>query len=106
MRFSEEIIQAVWEKGRAVADLDPNHWRQDQCGAWIFREHYDNPNSEFGWRILKVVPSEGETLENLRPFHWRNGFDLEHRCPVCRVVADRSGIAPGQTVNQPHNVDL
>lgn len=106
MTYSEEVIQAVWEKGRALPDLDPNEWRQDQCGAWMYREHYGNLNSEFGWKTLNVVPGGKEEPENLRPFHCQNSFDLEHRRPLCRVSADTSYIAPGQTVSQPRNTNL
>ncbi|MCX8049684.1 MAG: hypothetical protein N3A55_08505 [Methylohalobius sp.] len=106
MAFSEEVIQAVWEKGRAGPELDPTQWRQDQCGAWMCREHYNNFNSEFGWKILEVVPGGGEALAGLQPFHWQNTFDLEHRRPLCRVTADRSDVAAGQRVSQPRNINL
>ncbi|GAB6068420.1 hypothetical protein JCM13664_17400 [Methylothermus subterraneus] len=106
MTFSEEIIQAVWEKGRALPDLDPTEWRQDQCGAWMHRQHYNHPNSEFGWRILQVAPGHWENPENLQPFHHQNTFDLEHRRPLCHLTADRSGVAPGQRVFQPRNIPV
>ncbi len=106
MAFSDEMIQAVWEKGRVLADLDPTEWRQDQCGAWIYRNHYNNVNSEFGWQIRNVVPGGGNELDNLQPFHWNNTFDLENAQPQCRVTADRSGVAPGQRVDQPRNSGL
>lgn len=35
--FSEETIQAVWEKAISVSNNDPNIWRQDECKAWIKR---------------------------------------------------------------------
>ncbi len=106
MTFSDELIQAVWEKGRVSPDLDPTEWRQDQCGAWICRAHYNNPNSEFGWRILEVVPGGPWEPENLQPFHWQNTFDLEHRRPLCRITADRSDVVPGQKVSQPRNITV
>lgn len=106
MEFSDEMIQAIWEKGRALSDLDPTEWRQDQCGAWIHRSHYNNVNSEFGWKIRNVIPGGGNELDNLQPFHWNNTFDLENGQPQCRVTADRSGVAPGQVVDQPRNIRL
>lgn len=72
---SEDIIQKVWEKAKIIANKDPNIWRQDQCGAWIYRGHYGNTDSEHGWVIDHITPvSHGGTnnLSNLRPLQWKN----------------------------------
>lgn len=103
MTLSDKMIQAVWEKGRGKRDRDPGEWRQDQCGAWLRREQYNNAESEYGWRILNIVPGGGDELENLQLFHWNNGFDIANGKPQCRITADRAGMAPTQSVDRPRN---
>ena len=103
MTFSEEIIQAVWEKARGVPGTNTMEWRQDQCGAWLHREQYNNENSEHGWKILSVAAGGGETIDSFQPFHYRNNFDIASARPKCQVKAERADIAPDQYVNKPHN---
>ncbi len=106
MPFSDAMIQAVWEKGRAMPDRDPTEWRRDQCGAWLHREQYGNGDSSYGWKIENVTPGGPDELDNLQPFHWNNTFDIANGKPRCRVTAERSGLAPGQRVGQPRNTGM
>lgn len=104
MELSDSIIQAVWEKARGMQDMNQDEWRQDQCGAWLQRDQYNNETSEFGWTILNISPGKPDTLENLQPFHCSNSFDIAIAKPQCHVSADRSDLAPGQSIDQPHNI--
>jgi len=106
MKFNDKTVQAVWDKGRAMPDRNPDEWRRDQCGAWLHREQYKNEKSEYGWKILKVVASGGNEVDHLQPFHWNNAFDIANHKPQCRVTADRAGLTPTQTVDQPRNNDV
>ena len=75
VKFSEEKIQKVWEKGEIVSGNDPERWRRDECKAWIGRKEHGDRNSDYGWEIDHIVPeSEGGTddLYNLRPLQWEN----------------------------------
>lgn len=103
MELSDNIIQTVWEKARGIQDMNQNEWRQDQCGAWLQRDQYNNEASEYGWTILKVSPDASNTPGNLQPFHCRNSFDIATGKPQCHVTADRTDLAPGQSIDQPHN---
>jgi hypothetical protein len=103
MGFAEEMIQAVWEKARGTSERDPTEWRKDQCGAWLRREQYNHPDAEFGWKVLNVVPGGGDKIEDLQPFHWRNSYDIANGQAHCQAIADRSGVAAGQSVGEPHN---
>lgn len=105
MAYSEDKIQAVWEKGRVIQDRDPTEWRQDQCGAWLNRHQYHS-ELEYGWRIENVEAGGGDVLDNLYPFHWKNTFDIENGKPKCLVTADRTDLAPGQHVDQPRNANV
>lgn len=103
MAIQDETVQAVWENARASMAHDPSQWRQDRCGAWLHRDHYDNAQSEFGWRILNITPGTAERMDELQAFHHANDFDVASGRAMCRVSADRGGLTPDQWVDQPRN---
>ncbi|MBC1188195.1 HNH endonuclease [Kluyvera sp. SCKS090646] len=74
-KWTEEDIQAVWEKADTASNNDKDKWRKDQCGAWISRDKYGDRNSVYGWEIdhIKTVSNNGtDELSNLRPLQWEN----------------------------------
>jgi len=103
MRLSEQLIQQVWEKGRASTDISADQWREDECGAWIAREDYGKADSDFGWKIVNVTSGAPNTPENLRPFHIRNDYDVANHQPKRRVTADRTGLATFERSLDPRN---
>jgi hypothetical protein len=103
MDWKEESIEGVWQHGRVMPDADPAVWRQDACGAWIRRGQFGDSHSEFGWKIEKVAGGAPDTLENLRPFHWRNHFDIAGNKSHCQVKADRVGEPAGEYARPPRN---
>lgn len=103
MTIDENLVQAVWEKGRGMLERDTSEWRKDQCGAWINRQHYNNAKSEYGWKIVNVKPGSPDSPENLQPFHWRNDFDIANDKPHCKVTADQAGLLSTQHTDIPHN---
>lgn len=103
MLLDEDLIQKVWEKGRGAADRATDEWRTDECGAWMHRAQYGNADAEFGWKILNVSAGGANRVENLRPFHRANAFDIAERKPHCHLTADRAGLAPTQLVGTPRN---
>lgn len=100
----ERIVNEVWEKARVLPDCDPATWRQDACGAWIRREQFGDDESEYGWRIEKIAPEAGAAVELLRPFHWRNRYDIANRRAACDTTADRSKVPAGERIEgEPRN---
>lgn len=65
--FSDRDKVAVWAKGRPIVGWDPEDWRVDHRGDPIFRHHYGDAQSAFGWEIATIAPDAGEELVNLRP---------------------------------------
>ena len=68
-----EPVQAVWDKGREIAEFDPAVWRHDDEGNVIKRDEYGNRDSDYGWEIDHIRPvSDGgsDDLVNLRPLQW------------------------------------
>lgn len=106
MKLDDETIQRVWERARGTGDQDPTHWRKDECGAWINREHFDDGRSEFGWKIADTQAGRAGDPEQLRPFHHANSFDIANGRAQCRVTADRTDAAPGAQLDQPRNRSL
>jgi hypothetical protein len=86
MSPTEEEIQQVWEKGKIVADYDPNKYRKDQCDAWIAREKYGDRKSKLGWEIDHIDPNGGNDLSNLRPLQWENNVDKSDKKRLTCVV--------------------
>ena len=103
MEFSEQIVQQVWEKGRATADQDRSIWRKDECGAWIRREHYGRTPSEFAWKIENISAGGPGTLDNLRPFNCANAYDRANGRAHCHLTADLSDVPTPESVLEPRN---
>lgn len=106
MHIDEFLVQAVWDKARAISDQDTTQWRKDQCGAWLHRQQYDNAVSDYGWKIENVTPGGLDILENLKAFHRENTFDIENDKTLCRITADQAGLSPTQSVDRPRNARL
>ncbi len=104
--FGDDMIQAVWDKGRTMPEQNPEEWRRDQCGAWMRRDQYGNEGSEFGWKIENPTTGTPDDVDNLQPVHCSNDFDIASGQPHCRTTADRTGLLPGQSITRPRNRDL
>ena len=105
MNRERRLVEAAWNHGRVMPEADPVHWRQDECGAWMCREHYGR-EGDFGWKIARVKLDSEETAESVRPFHWRNGYDIGSGGPQCAVTADRAGVPAEKYARPPRNRTL
>lgn len=94
MALTDTDIQKVWEKGAVVSSDNPTHWRKDECGAWIGRQHYGNRNSQYGWEIdhIKPVTAGGsDAISNLRPLQWENNAEKQSGRLTCPVTSSGTG---------------
>lgn len=92
--FTEEVIEAVWQKATKIDDYDPNRFRKDCCGAWIIRNAYGNENSIYGWEIDHVYPqSKGgqDDIDNLRAMQWENNRSKGDDFPSYSAKVKASG---------------
>ena len=71
MNWTDEQIQAVWEKGTTVDKNDPDIFRKDFQGNWIRRDKYGvDRDTQFQWEIHHVKKtSDGGSndIDNLVP---------------------------------------
>jgi len=82
---SEDVVQAVWNKGKVVPGFDPAVRRKDVCEASMNRHDHGNRDSRYGWEIDHIDPKGGDVLSNLRPLQWENNTaksDGRLRCVV------------------------
>jgi len=87
MGWSNEMIEAVWHKGKAVTGQDSARRRKDDCAAWIGRAEYGSRGSQYGWEIDHIAPGGGDGISNLRPLQWQNNVDKSDGRLKCSVTA-------------------
>jgi len=95
--FDEKIISDVWAKGQVVGSNNPDEYRKDECGAWMYFSHYSNRNSQYGWEIdhIKFVDHvASRDLINLRPLQWQNNACKGSGELACIVTANKSNNGP------------
>jgi hypothetical protein len=88
MPWNENMIIAVWSKGKIIPNFDPSKYRQDQCGAWIKFTDYGNRSSDYGWEIDHISPGGPDILSNLRPLQWQNNLSKSDGRLKCKVTSD------------------
>lgn len=65
--FAERERAAVWQKGLPMPGWDPEDWRIDHRRNPMFRHHYGDSQSAFGWEVGLIRADGGDDLVNLRP---------------------------------------
>lgn len=99
--FDEKIISAVWAKGQVVGSNNPDNYRKDECGAWIYFSHYSNRESQYGWEIDHITFVDhvaSDDLNNLRPLQWQNNAYKGSGELACIVTANKTNNGPTKTV--------
>ena len=88
-RYEREVVDAVWRFAVKVEGNDPELWRKDEFGAWIYRLDYGNRRSQFGWEITENGSGRAiSPLLGLRPAQWQNAIDVVQAMRESRVTAD------------------
>lgn len=94
MKFSNEIIEKVWQTGKIVEGVDSKMIRKDPCGAWIVRDKYGMPDNDYGWDIEFIYPvalGGDDNLKNLRATHCANIKSKGNSYPSYIVAVSSDG---------------
>lgn len=94
--WTKEEIQAVWEKATIVVGYNPNLWRKDQCGAWIYRLYYGaaalgESHTSYRWQIdhIKSQSKDGQdVLSNASPLQWFNNDSRQNGWLKAKITSD------------------
>lgn len=96
-RYSNDLLNELWEKATPVDGYDSTLVRKDPCGAWIQRDKYNDRDSDFGWEVDHVYPQallkekgadldEIDNIANLRAFNWHNNVSKGLDYPVYHIA--------------------
>ena len=96
-RYSDDLLNELWEKANPVDGYDSTLVRKDPCGAWIQRDKYNDRDSDFGWEVDHVYPQallkekgadldEIDNIANLRAFNWHNNVSKGLDDPVYHIA--------------------
>ncbi|MBW0032488.1 hypothetical protein ONT17_04000 [Prevotella copri] len=96
-RYSDDLLNELWEKANPVDGYDSTLVRKDPCGAWIQRDKYNDRDSDFGWEVDHVYPQallkekgadldEIDNIANLRAFNWHNNVSKGLDYPVYHIA--------------------
>ena len=102
MAFTEEQIQAVWNRAQSIDGYDKSRFRKDACGAWILRDKYGDTDSLYGWVIDHIVPQsllikkgfskeKIDLQENLRALQHENNASKSDDYPSYTAVVTSEG---------------
>ena len=99
MSFDEKMISDVWAKGQVVGSNNPDEYRKDECGAWMYFSHYGNRNSQYGWEIDHITfvnHVASDELNNLRPLQWQNYACKGSGELTCITTANKTNNGPAK----------
>ncbi len=102
MDFSENIKRDVWNKGNIVEKYPKEKVRKDDCGAWILWDDFGKRDSPFGWEIDHIFPEAllkvhnvadnlSNSIDNLRPLHWKNNQAKGTSYPIYKAAVKGVG---------------
>lgn len=98
--FTLEMIDAAWEKARAVEGFDTDIIRKDACGAWIQKDMYSQSGSMYGWGIDLILPKVlgGDTdKDNIRALNCRNLVSKGNDYPSYKAAYTAEGLENKET---------
>lgn len=76
--YDRDVIRSIWEFSEVVTGNDPDLWRKDEFGNWIYRLDYGRRSSEFGWEIFDPgVGRHSQGVYAMRPMQWQS-FVSQH----------------------------
>lgn len=72
--FTQEKIDAAWNKAKKIEGYNSDKYRQDSAGAWMQRDKYGKEEN-LGWEVDHMFPKSmggDENLRNIQAMQWEN----------------------------------
>ena len=94
MKYSDDIIEKVWQTAKIVDGMDARMVRKDPCGAWIVRDKFGMADNDFGWEIDHIYPRAlggDDNSHNLRAMHCANNRSKGDNYPSYIAAVTASG---------------
>ena len=82
--FTEEEKSYAWNRCKTIEGKDPDKWRQDYAGAYMWWIKYGDTDSQYGWEIDHIKPLDKDgTYEktNLVAMQWENNRHKDNNYP-------------------------
>ena len=83
LKFPEDRIDEVWERGKRIPGKDPDLFRRDAAGNTIYKPAHGK-DSEMGWEVdhKKPVDKGGtDNLRNLQPLKTDENKEKSNKYP-------------------------
>lgn len=93
--WTEEEKRKIWNKAQTDDNNDPDLWRKDQCGAWMYYPNYGaasvgEAHTSYKWQIDHIKPeSKGgeDVVSNARPLQWFNNDSRQNGRLKTKITA-------------------
>lgn len=82
-KFSDDVVDKVWDKGKPVRGKNPDLYRQDAAGNIVYKPSYGK-DSDMGWQVdhKKPVDKDGDDkLGNLQPLQTEENKEKGNQYP-------------------------
>lgn len=91
--FTDDKINAVWEKAKKIDGYDSDKYRQDVAGAWMQRDKYGKEEN-YGWEVDHMFPESlggNENTANLQALQWENNRTKADNFPSYSTLVSSEG---------------
>lgn len=94
--WTEEEKKKIWDKAATDPYNNPDLWRKDQCGAWMYWPSYGVPSpgeshTSFKWQIDHIKPESNggdDIVSNARPLQWYNNDSRQNGRLKRKITAE------------------
>lgn len=73
--FTDEEILHAWNRCEKIAGREPEKWRKDYAGAYMWWPKYGDTDSQYGWEVDHIKPLDKDGTyekDNLIAVQWEN----------------------------------
>ncbi len=86
--YTEEELDAIWQKGRVIEGMDPSVYRLDAADALMKKGLYGNEGN-LGWEVDHIYPKEKLKAKHVPEDRWNDMINL-------RPMNAKNNVAKGE----------